>query len=466
MKKAADIFQVLRKRLLSDEFRSLHSISHSDFTRNRILTFQVTFALIFNLIRDSSAAEIDKFVDYFELRQFTKSSFSQARQKLSPNAFIDLNNALVSEYYSCNKINTFHGLILLAIDGFDVQLPISEPILDHFGYASNQTEKKMPMSLSSELYDVLNGITVDAIIAPYKSSERNIVFEHIKNLSVMQLKKHKFVIIFDRGYPSVLLICYLILMGIPFLMRSSTQFLNQVNDVIRNGKKDEIIEVCLKRLKNSERQQLLRLLPDIDFNLKIKFRVCIVKLSTGEVEILLTSLVDKKKYPRKIFCEFYFNRWGIETDIGFQKCRTEMENFCGESVIGVKQEFHATILHKNVASLLALESKQELENELEEKRELEKKQKTEESEPVLEVNHLIPKKTKHEYDINYSIAFAKIKNRFIATLLDPSSNLDDFCKIMKKSMKGNVEPIRPGRKFERRRHYPGKKFHKNLRRVA
>jgi len=59
-----------------------------------------------------------------------------------------------------------------------------------------------------------------------------------------------------------------------------------------------------------------------------------------------------------------------------------------------------------------------------------------------------------------------MKNRLIATLLDPNSNLSDFCETMKNSMKKNLEPIRPGRAFERRCLYPGKKFHKNSRRVA
>jgi len=363
MKKTSDIFQVMKDRLHSNEFQSLHRISESDFIRNRILSFTITFAIIFNAIRDSSSAEFDKFCEYFEVPYFTKSAFSQARQKLSPSAFIDLNNVIAKEYYTDNIIKKFHGLTVLAIDGYDLQLPVNDKIIKHFGYSSNQTNRKIPMAQASELYDVDNEITIDAIISPYNSSEREIALEHVKNFMSMKLDKNKYIIIFDRGYPSILLICYLIQHGIPFLIRSSTGFLKEVNEVIRNKKKDEIIEISLKRLRKTERNKLLEWFPNINVNNKIKFRVLIIYLSTGEIEILLTSLLDKKKFPRKIFCEFYFKRWGVETDIGFQKCRIEIENFAGESIVAVQQEFHATILYKNSTKLLTMEANRELDEE-------------------------------------------------------------------------------------------------------
>ena len=49
---------------------------------------------------------------------------------------------------------------------------------------------------------------------------------------------------------------------------------------------------------------------------KIKIRLIKVILDTGEIEILMSNLMDKKKYPKAIFKELYFMRWGIETSYG------------------------------------------------------------------------------------------------------------------------------------------------------
>jgi hypothetical protein len=51
----------------------------------------------------------------------------------------------------------------------------------------------------------------------------------------------------------------------------------------------------------------------------VQVRAVKVKLSTGETEVLLTSLMDKDKYPNEIFKELYFLRWGIETHYGVLK---------------------------------------------------------------------------------------------------------------------------------------------------
>lgn len=42
-------------------------------------------------------------------------------------------------------------------------------------------------------------------------------------------------------------------------------------------------------------------------------RLIRVDLPSGEIEILMTSLLDSQIYPAKIFKELYFLRWKIET---------------------------------------------------------------------------------------------------------------------------------------------------------
>jgi len=49
-----------------------------------------------------------------------------------------------------------------------------------------------------------------------------------------------------------------------------------------------------------------------------------VRLSTGEIEVLVTSLLDEKRYTAQMFKELYNLRWGVE---GFYGVIKERVNF-------------------------------------------------------------------------------------------------------------------------------------------
>lgn len=53
--------------------------------------------------------------------------------------------------------------------GSTVQLPDSAAIRQEFGCVSNQHGLVMPMGRISAAYDVENGLSLDAVIAPYTS---------------------------------------------------------------------------------------------------------------------------------------------------------------------------------------------------------------------------------------------------------------------------------------------------------
>ena len=241
----------------------------------------------------------------------------------------------------------------------------------------------MVMSLVSQFVDVLSGIVLHALICPFNASERDLAITHVnyfissrKNISCLSNS----ILLFDRGYPSVLLFSKLIYNNIHFLMRCNTAFLKEINDFVNSGKKDGIVKINLKKRSKADRDQILAECPGLDLNSKITIRVIIVVLNTGAIEIFLTSLLDKKKYFYGKFKQFYFLRWGIETKYGIEKVRAEIENFSGKSQIAVEQDFHAALLNINMTTILSLEAKKELDKE-----------------PNI-------KKRKYEYDINNSIA--------------------------------------------------------------
>jgi len=62
----------------------------------------------------------------------------------------------------------------------------------------------------------------------------------------------------------------------------------------------------------------------------LKLRLIRVE-NNGQVEVLITSLLDMGKYPIEIFRDLYHLRWPVEEDYKTMKCRLELENFSGKS---------------------------------------------------------------------------------------------------------------------------------------
>jgi len=84
----------------------------------------------------------------------------------------------------------------------------------------------------------------------------------------------------------------------------------------------------------------------------ITVRFVRVGLSTGEVEVLVTSLLDGDKYTAQRLKELYHLRWGIETFFGVLKERLKIDNFTGKTVIAIEQDFFATLFMVGLESMV------------------------------------------------------------------------------------------------------------------
>ena len=64
------------------------------------------------------------------------------------------------------------GFNLLAVDATTLHLPDEPPISEHFGlWNSTKGETPCPKPRASQMFDVLNKITIDAIISPKSQGE-------------------------------------------------------------------------------------------------------------------------------------------------------------------------------------------------------------------------------------------------------------------------------------------------------
>jgi hypothetical protein len=375
-------------------------------------------AFILNLIRKSIQVELNNFTSILSLKWISKQAFSAARQKLSPAVFIELNQTIISEFYTDNEFKTLFGCRIIGIDGSTLQLPNNEEMKRVYGACSNKSGKNFPMARTSFAYDLLNGITLNALVAPYVSSEKEMAAQHLQNIKSVAVKD---LYIFDRGYPAGWLIFFHVIQGKDFLMRCNTQFIDGVNKLVKSGCKDGLIELTVKGLRRSQRAALKALIPNLDLKLKVTLRVVVIPLKTGEDEILITTLCSSEQVRYEDFADFYHLRWGIEENYKLHKALIEIENFSGESSIAIEQDFYATIFAANVQTLLADEALQELKKE----------------------------GLNSDCKINKSISIGLFKDQVIKELLSRKSNLERFCNRIKEQMKRSTIPIQNGREYLR-----------------
>ncbi|CDZ79597.1 Transposase DDE domain protein [Candidatus Rubidus massiliensis] len=438
-KRSHEILEKCRELLLSTTFKNACRSSEKDFSRNRILRFPLLIVFILNLAKRSLQSELIKFSGILTLTFISKQLLSTTRKKILPIAFVKLNDTLISEFYTDNKFPTYLGFRLIVIDGSTLQLPESISILEKYGSCGNQKNNNcMPMAQVSYAYDPLSGLTLDAIISPYGSSERSMACDHILKIQPSTYANDLY--IFDRGYPSLTLIFLLAQQRKNYLIRCTGTWLSEVRKLIKNQKRDTIIEISPKRLKGKKREDFKKRLPGVCLNSIQQMRVLIIDLPTGEQEFLITSLLDKDKFEYAMFIKLYHSRWGVEENYKFHKVRIEMENFSGESTQAIEQDFHATIFTANVRALLTNEAQEEMEE-------------------------IFSKKMlKHDYKINQNIAIGILKDEIVKVLLTPESNLEVFCKRLKQDMKKNIVSIRPGRKYIRIKK-TNRKYPMNMRRA-
>lgn len=427
---------MLRHFLSSKDLICEGKLKDTFFSRNRIFSFKYTVLFIVNLARRSLQFEINDFTVMNKINSATKQAFSKARRKLNPVVFKRLNGKFVSEFYTDNELKTFKGFRVLAIDGTTIQLPSSEELISYYGCSSNKFGPTLPMARASTMFDVLNKVTIDSIISQYKSSERNQALELLDSLLMINKEtnfsktKIKDLLIFDRGYPSAKLIFELKKNNQDFLMRCSSSFISAVNNALENNKNDQIISVKIECLSGALKRALYKILTKVDLNQKIELRLLTFDLSSGEKEILLTTLLDKKYTPMDLF-GLYQARWDIEENYKFIKTIASVENFSGKSKLTVEQDFYATIFTCNLAMMLMQEAQDELNDERKDK------------------------KFKHKYNINKNIGLGILKDKLIEVLAS-NKDLNEFCNQVKLQMKKSLVSVRKNRNFSRKSKSPNR----------
>lgn len=436
MDKKVVVIQTSKSLLTNADFQARHRVEPKYFTRNRVLTFSIVLALILQKSVKSLQLVLNEFFGSLSMcvsltvLTVTNSAFSQARQKLSHTAFIELHRTSVVEtYYADDHYQTWQGFRLLAVDGSKIRLPDTPEIRKAFGTISvaNQSAAHLgeqPWGLASVCYDVLNEIPLDAILAHGRAYEVDVAVKHLPSVHPNDL------LMGDMNYPSYRFLAELSVLrlkrGSHFLFRCSSGSFTPARELFATDERESIIVTLT--VPKKQRREIKRLgLPQ-----QMTVRFVRVVLDDGTVEVLVTSLVDETRYPTPLFKDLYHLRWGIETLYDRIKNLLTLENFSGTTVEAVKQDFYATIFLCGLEAVL-----------------------TEDASAILESK---TPQNRYPQQVNKMVSFNAIKNHVIALLLsdEPASEL---CAKLTRLFLTNPVCVRQDRQVARKKTSPRAALH-------
>ena len=384
-----------------------------DFTRKRSFSFKSLSLFIISSLQSSIQRELDRFFKSYNdkdvpERFVTQSAFSQARYKIKPEAFIELNNDIVQHFYSEYTYKTWKGHRLIAIDGSEIKLPKNAETIAEYGeHQTNLMPESGVMARISKSYDVLNNITIDTKLANRKVGEHTLAKGHL------DLGIENDLYLFDRGYPSFDLFREVLINGGHFCARVAISNWNASKELIETGEKEKVAFIKPGyNIRKKYKAAGIEIVP-------MECRFILVELPNGGEEVLITSLLNKDEYPNNIFKWLYHQRWAVEESYKKDKIVLQFENFSGFSKIAIEQDFYATILLGNLTSILSFNIE------------------------------IVPKKRKrkYQYQVNVTSALSKVKG--VLALLFTKQNIINLLERLMVAIASNILPVRPNRSFER-----------------
>ena len=378
-----------------------------------------------SLQRELDAFYKDVTESDFNVRKVTKGALSTARSHLKPEAFVEMNDNVNETFYSQAPYLIWKKYRLLAVDGTRLVLPNHKTIIEEFGqheFGPNADSKKS-LAMASMMYDVLNLTTIDAQIAPYASSERDLFYKHLAKAKKGDL------LLLDRGYPSIAILFLLLAMGVDFCMRMKDDWWLSVKELIESEEQERIVKFKLPK----KDKKLLKDYPEY-VDKEITCRLVCITLETGEKEVLCTSLIDSEQHPVDDFSPLYHLRWNEEEGYKLLKARAEIECFTGKTAIAVKQDFFARIFAMSYCAILAFPVEEKVRKEYDTSRQ------------------------KHAQKINRTSALSMFKSITIRLLI--KKKIKESINAFDEIVSNTREIIRPDRKVERKKK-PKKLYYMN-----
>ena len=435
---AIRIIETVRARLADAGFLARHRATRSAFTRQRKLPFNRVMLLVLQKTLKSLQLHLHEFferlADGAPWSAATPGAWTQARAKLRHSAFIELNEVAVLAPLEAvpEALARWRGHRLLAFDSSLLRLPASPEVWAHFGgqEAANQSGPcgvRVPQARLSVLYDVLNRLGLDTRLGGCAEGEVALATSQLGALRAGEL------VLIDRGYAGYAFFAQIAARGAHFAGRCPRRSFAMVAGLFARDEAGASETVTLHapasaRAAGRPAQMVVRFVT--------------VRLSTGELEVLATSLLEEDRYPAGCFLELYGQRWGIETYYGVLKGRLDLENFSGQTVEAILQDVHAAVFLSNLERVIAVEAAAALPKAGEDGR-------------------------RHAAQINRAVSFHALKSRAIELLFGPAP-VEEVLGKLRALFLANPVSVRPHRGPPRRAPSPLRSHHfqKRVRKIV
>ncbi len=356
------LISYLREFITKQEVIEKYRKGPKDFTRKRKLPFWRVSVLILQGWTNSIQNRVNKFFKSLgSLEELpTATAFCKAREKIKPKFLKAMNEETVNFFYNNYEqrglVKRWKGFLLWATDGSTINLPDTEETRKKYSVQTNQyDEEGCVQALASLLYDVTNEVVVNSEMGK-KQSEKSFIFDHHTHY-----QREDVLNIHDRGYADFSVVAAYFKDGEQFIIRCPlTHTFKAVEDFVKSNDTDKIVT-----LKVTDKQK--KFVEDNQLPKQVQVRLVKIELENGEIEVLMTSLLDQNIYKREDFKWIYDKRWGVETHLGRLKNRLEIEKFSSEKVSGIEQDFYGIIFLSTLESVLSKEDEKQIEEETKER---------------------------------------------------------------------------------------------------
>lgn len=409
-KKSELIVSNIKELIESNDFKSRSKFLAKSFTRFRSFTLERILILILLGKKRAIQNNLNIFFDKIGEVELipSGSGYTQARNKLKPEAFKEISNKVVSDFYNLYDYDKWNNKRLIGIDGSLLNLPLTKETKEKYLIKRND-KVELTQCLSSFSYDVLNEITISAKFDILQGEKEFIIDEHIKNFTENDI------LLMDRAYADYSLMALLMSKKIDFVVRIKINSTNkEIYTFLDSGKESDI--VSMKCTKGQS-----KFVKDKNLEKEIKVRLVRITLNTGETEVLITTLFNESVEEINYL---YGKRWGIETYFNRLKNIFELERFSGKSINSIEQDFFSILFLTNFESILVREANEEIKEDL--------------------------KYRDYDYKVNRNISYSAITNNLVDLFLlenVTSSYILDKINLM---LKKKPIIIRTERKYERK----------------
>jgi hypothetical protein len=430
-------FTKIVKAINSDAMKEYARLNHpKSFSRKRKMPLKDIVLCTLSKKGLTTSMELHKYFiekGAASSMNISKQGYLQQRKKLNYEAFSFLNREYLQDFYSSDEPVLWNNYMVFAIDGSKVEVPNSDENRVAFGECGNHHSKGEVRAMASCMFDVFNHFFLDLQIGSIKASESELAKQNIKAAKGM-LKDTEFIIVFDRGYPSIEFVHFLEKNNLKYLFRLSSNDYKKERELMTGM--DESIKLIHTRARLAK---IKKNHPEVVEELKTKgytsTRIITSILPSGDEISLITNLPFE--ISGKEIVSLYFKRWEIEKKYHTLKNKMKFESITGKATLYVYQDFWAQIVIYNMIQDVLNASNEEL---------------TKESKI---------QEYKYPIRINENIAIGLFKENFIKILIEPNNKGREEKLIqLQQAIERYVVPLRK-LKSQDRKHNLSNKYKNN-----